>query len=237
MNTSNPQVRRANIEDISKLVELWKLEQMPWEQFEKRFKDFQVAEGEGGELIAAVGFQISGQEAVLHDEVFRYQDQAEFLRGKFWERVQNLSKNHGICRVWTQMQAPYWQVAGFQPANEALLAKLPAAVSSKPGSWLFVQLREETPQSVTLDKEFALFKQAEREETERVFQQAKKLKVVAAVLVTALFILTAVWVYYLIKAKNRKLEEKQDQQFRRTLLHETDFAARGANSGAEKSSA
>src|SRR5262249_43479573 len=66
MTTPNQQVRRATIEDLQKLIVLWQQEGLPWQELEKRFKEFQVVEGEESELLGTVGLQISGHEGCLH---------------------------------------------------------------------------------------------------------------------------------------------------------------------------
>src|SRR6185369_18066910 len=62
MSIPDPQVRRATVEDVSKLIELWKGEGLASEALAKRFGEFQVVEQPGGSLMGAVGLQISGQE-------------------------------------------------------------------------------------------------------------------------------------------------------------------------------
>ena len=72
MTNPNPQVRRATVEDLPKLVPLWQAEQLPWAGLEKRFKEFQVVEMPDGEVVAAVGLEIAGTEGRLHSEVFAH---------------------------------------------------------------------------------------------------------------------------------------------------------------------
>jgi hypothetical protein len=54
---------------------------------------------------------------------------------------------------------------------------------------LFVKLREEGAGAISIDKEFALFKQAERERTEQMFRQARFLKIIAFAMAGAVLIL------------------------------------------------
>src|SRR5687767_6620537 len=70
MSTPQLQVRRATIDDLPKLAPLWREENLDVNDLEKRFKEFQVVEGPGGEIIGALGLQIAGQEGRLHSEVF-----------------------------------------------------------------------------------------------------------------------------------------------------------------------
>ena len=167
MTIPNLQIRRANVEDLPRLIPLWKEENLPWAELEKRFKEFQVAAGEGGELLGALGMQIAGLEGCLYGEVFLHPEQADELRDQLWERMQVIAKNHGIFRVWTQLATPFWDHNGFNPANAELLAKRPAAFPDDAHAWLFIQLREE-PVGIppSIEKEFALFKEAERARTE-----------------------------------------------------------------------
>src|SRR5947208_15870874 len=76
MTAPNQQVRRATVEDLQKLAALWKQENLPAQDLEKRFKEFQVVEGEGGGILAAVGLQIVGPEGRLHSEAFAHPEQA-----------------------------------------------------------------------------------------------------------------------------------------------------------------
>src|SRR6266516_389477 len=127
MTTSNLQVRRATVEDLPKLVALWQQEDLPWQELEKQFKQFQVVEARGGELLAALGLETAGTEGRLHGEVFAHAEQSDALRDLFWERIQVLAKNHGLVRLWTQFSSPFWNQTGFQYAAADLLSKLPAA--------------------------------------------------------------------------------------------------------------
>lgn len=207
MTTPNQQLRRATVEDVRKLTALWQQENLPWQELEKRFKEFQVVEGEGGELWGAIGFQLMGLEAVIHSEAFLSPEYSEWVRERLWERVQVLARNHGLVRVWTQLKAPFWTGNGFKLADEETLAKLPSALSRASEPWLFLQLREEAP-LLSIDKEFALFKEAEREQTERMLRQAKALKMVAAGFAVVVFLLVIVWALYFFRVQ-RKLSGKQ----------------------------
>src|SRR5688572_8993095 len=116
MSTPQLQVRRATIDDLPKLAPLWREENLDVDDLEKRFKEFQVAEGLSGEVIAALGLQVAGQEGRLHSEVFARPEEADLAREKLWERAQIIANNHGLVRVWTQLTAPFWHTNGFAPA-------------------------------------------------------------------------------------------------------------------------
>src|ERR1043166_7226931 len=196
MMTSNLQVRRSTVEDLPGLVPLWQQEDLPWQELEKRFKEFQVVGAPDGELLGAVGLQIVGVEGRLHSEVFAHAEQSDGLRELLWERVQVLAGNHGLVRVWTQFSTPFWNHNGFQSANSEVLAKLPGAFGSGGGAqpWQLVQLRNDAAAPLSVEKEFAAFKAMEKQRTEQLFRRAKVLRFIAATLLLAVFGLLVFWV-------------------------------------------
>ncbi len=200
--TTPHQVRRATVEDIAQLSPMWEQENLPTAELEKRFKEFQVVEQEGI-LLGAIGFQVLGQEGLLHSEVFLRPEDAEFVREHLWERAQILAKNHGLIRVWTQLHTPFWHGNGFKAPTGEIAAKLPGVFAYGTEPWLYVQLREETAALPSIDKEFALFKESEREQTERMLRQAKVLKVIAAGIAVIVFLLVIVWAIYFFRLQRK----------------------------------
>jgi N-acetylglutamate synthase-like GNAT family acetyltransferase len=191
MSTPQFYVRRATVDDLSKLSPLWREENLDADDLERRFKEFQVVEG-NGEVLGALGLQISGQEGRLHSEVFTRPEQADILREKLWERVQILANNHGLVRMWTQIETPFWHGNGFSSAGE-VMAKLPPAFMGNQHPWRFLQLRAEAGPGISVDKEFAMFREAERERTERMFRQARVLKMIAMVIAAGVLVLVIFW--------------------------------------------
>ena len=203
--STQPQVRRATIDDLAKLAPLWRAEGLQAHDLEKRFKEFQLVEGPGGEVLGAVGLQIGGQEGRLHSEAFAHPEHADELRPKLWERVQMIANNHGLLRVWTQLESPFWHHIGFNTASGDLAARLPSAFVGDQRPWTFYLLRAEGAAVVSLDKEFAMFREAERERTEKIFRQAKVLKLIAALIAVAVLGLVIFWavMFFNLQRKRR----------------------------------
>ncbi len=210
MTLLNLQVRRATVEDLPKLIPLWNEEQLPSAELQDRYKEFQVAESAEGELLGAMGLKIQDLEGLLHSEVFAHAEQADLLRDKLWERIQILAQNHGLVRMWTQFATPFWHSNGFALPRAEVFSKLPANFATVPGAWLVIQLREETAPAISLDKEFAMFREAQKAETEKLFRQAKVLKWVAGVLGLVVFILVIVWAVLFMKAQSRLSRPRAD---------------------------
>jgi N-acetylglutamate synthase-like GNAT family acetyltransferase len=202
MTTPNQQVRRATIDDLPKLIALWQQEGLPWEALEKRFKEFQVVEVDG-ELAGGLGLEVVGRDGRLHSEAFAYPELADAVRELLWERAQTLAKNHGLVRLWGQFTAPYWNRCGFDYAPTEILAKLPASFTGDPQPWRHLQLRDEASASVSFEKEFAMFKEMEKARTARIYQQAKVLRILAAVIILAVCGLLVFWVLAWMKARHQ----------------------------------
>jgi N-acetylglutamate synthase-like GNAT family acetyltransferase len=203
MITPNAQARRATIEDLQKLMPLWEQAGLPAGELGKRLQEFQVLEDENGEMSGAIGLQIAGLEARLHHECFANAEEAEVVRAKLWERVQMISKNHGLARIWTQAAGPFWVQNGFQPAAPEVVSTLPPVFAGPGEPWSYVQLRENVTASPAIEKEFAIFKEMQLEERERAFSQARKMKVIALIAVLAVFALLVVWAALWLKTPLR----------------------------------
>jgi len=203
MTPPNQQVRRATIEDLPQLIALWKQEDLPWQTLEKRFKEFQVVEGEGGKVLGTVGMEVAGMEGRMHSEAFVRPDLADPMRDLLWERSQVVAKNHGLVRLWSQFATPFWTHCGFHPATPQTVDQLPPAFAGDPAPWRSLQLREEAALPMSVEKEFAVFKELEQAQTQKIVQQAKILKFIAGVVVVAVFILIVVWVFLWIKTQRQ----------------------------------
>jgi hypothetical protein len=202
------QVRRATLDDLAKLVPLWREEKLDVTDLEKRFKEFQVVDDSQGNLIGGLGLEIAGQQGHLHSEVFARPEHADLAREKLWERVQILASNHGLVRVWTQFSTPFWRQNGFAPPSADVAAKLPPAFSANPAPWVFFKLREEGAGAISIDKEFALFKEAERERTEAMFRQARFLKIIALALAGAVLILIGFLTMRFFQVRQKRMNQE-----------------------------
>jgi hypothetical protein len=183
------------------LLALWQKENLPAGELEGRFREFQVIEnGEGG-IAGALGLQVSGHEGRLHSEAFDDFGQADSLRGVLWDRIKTVAQNHGLVRVWSQFTSPFWRTIGLDYASNELLTKLPQNFGADRNPWLCVKLREETAAVVSLDKEFALFRESEKESTAKMIRQAKVLKIVAGVVAGIVFLMVIVWAIMFFKVQ------------------------------------
>ena len=193
VSSSKCRVRRATLDDIGQLTALWQSMYYPTEGLARRITDFQVAEGLDGKVLGAVGLEIAERQGRVHSEAFSDFALADHLRSLLWDRVQAVATNRGLLRVWTQEQAPFWNHCGLLKADPEALEKLPALWRGSSSPWLTLKLRDDVEAVLSLDKEFALFMQSEKQRTEQVFQQARAFKTFAMLVAVALLIAVAVW--------------------------------------------
>jgi N-acetylglutamate synthase-like GNAT family acetyltransferase len=186
MPVSGYNVRRATIEDLPGLRQLWQKCQLPSDQLERRVTEFQIAESAEG-LLASLGLQISKQQGLVHSESYWQPELKSDLGQPLWERIQVVARNHGLVRLWKSEAHEFWRSQGFKPAPEETLKKLPPEFGHSQSGWFALQLKEEN--AVSIEQEFEIFKQAHREESERTIQKARALKVVAVVIAVAILVL------------------------------------------------
>ncbi len=204
MNSSDYHVRRATLDDIGQLTALWNAMNFPAMELAKRPTEFQVTEGADGNLVGLVGLQIAERQGRIHSEAFKDFALADQLRPLLWERIHAVATNHGLLRLWTQEQAPFWNHCGLVKADAEALEKLPAVWRGPASDWLTLKLREDIAAVISLDKEFALFKESEKQRTQRAFQQARILKMIATFIALALLVLVAAGAFYVVRKLVRR---------------------------------
>ena len=171
----------------------------PVEDLAKRATEFQVAENVQNQIVGAVGLQIAQKQGRIHSEGFTDFALADQLRPMIWERLQSVATNHGLLRLWSQEKAPFWSHCGLGKSDAESLQKLPMLWRDLKSDWLTLKLKDDIETIISLDKEFALFKESEKQRTARAFQHAKLLKLLATLIASAVLVLVLVGAFYLIK--------------------------------------
>lgn len=168
-------------------------------ELEKQLTEFQVVTNETGQLIGAIGFQMSAKHARIHSESFGDYGLADHARPVIWKRIQALATNHGLTRLWTTENSPFWSRNGFLASSESDFANMPSIWNRAASGWLTLKLKDEEALA-SLDKEFALFVESEKQNSADVLSKTKILKTVFITLIT-LFALAfgAAMIWLLIK--------------------------------------
>ena len=203
MSSVDYKLRRATADDLPKLISIWKRAQLPAPDLEKRFTEFQVIENNAGEIVGAIGLQVSTRYGNIHSETIPDFALADTLRPRLWDRLQKVAQNYGLFRFWTLENAPFWRQQGFSPPDGAARERFPAVYGDAAKAWFTLKLKEEMEVSLSLDKEFDLFKQSEQERMEKIFAQARALKWLAGAIAVLVFLFVIAGSLYLFKNMRR----------------------------------
>ncbi len=197
MNHPSLHVRRATVEDLPALKNLWTNAHFPADELESRLTEFQVVESHG-EFSGALGVQVIAQHALLHSEDYVDFSIADPARELFWERIQKLVSNLGVFRIWTQETSPFWTHWGFHPASTEVMEALPEAWKTRPGNWLTLELKNEEAINQAIGGQFAGFMNAEKQQTARIAEQGRKLRMFLTVLFFGLALVGFAIFFYLL---------------------------------------
>ena len=199
--------RRATVEDLPQLNSLWMLEQLPAEVLEKRFTEFQVASDDAGQVLAAIGMQISGAQGLLHSESIAKPEIGDQLRTLLWNRLQTIIQNHALERLWTTIDVRFWRELGFGSATPEQIAAVPGAFKNETGDWRVKALRA-ADANAAIEQEFARLKLLQQEESARIKERARWLKRVALGMVVVVFLLVMAWAITLMKLGPKFMQAK-----------------------------
>jgi N-acetylglutamate synthase-like GNAT family acetyltransferase len=202
MNPGTYQIRRATVEDLDSLRDLWRRACLPVDDLEKRFTEFQLAVNEAGELLGGLGLLIFGAQGKLHSEAFTHPELEEQLRPLIWERMQILAHNHGLAQFWTMEESPFWQrYAGFKPAGAPDLERLPVHFGDRQARWLTLPLRDSAPQADSIEQHLKWFREAQQADIERMMRRASLLKKIATGIALLLFVLVLLGGFLLLRRR------------------------------------
>jgi N-acetylglutamate synthase-like GNAT family acetyltransferase len=204
MKPSDFQARRATIEDLEGLRELWRAERLPASVLEKQLNEFQLAQGPDGRIMAAMALRVEGRHGMIHTEAYLDFATVDVLRPLLWERLQTIARNRGLFRLWTTETVLFWRERGFDPPSPELLEKKPAKLGEADAPWLTLKLKEDILGDLTPEQELALFKDALRADSEKALGQARVLKWIATVAAFAFLLLVITAFVYFIRYQHAK---------------------------------
>jgi N-acetylglutamate synthase-like GNAT family acetyltransferase len=185
MTASDFRIRRATVDDLPTLRSLWVKSRLQPMDLEKRVTEMQVAETADGQIVGALGLKIERLQGQVHSEIISDPAHEVPLREAFWQRLQILARNHGLFRLWTQLSAPYWTQLGFKAPTEKEREKMPASFGGT-AEVFTLALKEDSPEGLSVEKEFELFTQSQKMETERLMQQAQAFRKFAYILLSVM---------------------------------------------------
>jgi N-acetylglutamate synthase-like GNAT family acetyltransferase len=201
MSSPPLRIRRATTNDFQSLKSLWNSMRLPADELESRLTEFQVIESADGQIVGAIGLQIIRPHARLHSEAYTDFALADAARQLFWERIQLIASHHGVFRLWTQENSPFWSRCGFRIVITESLVQLPEEWKRFAGKWYALQLKSEAALA-TLEKELTAFRESEKQRTTQTLGHARMMTTaITAVCFGVFFICIAVLIYLLIRRR------------------------------------
>ncbi len=188
--------RRANLEDLPTLMALWQKAGLPGEQLEKFLTEFQVVPGDEGVILAAIGLQIAGDEALLHSEAVFVEGDADACRVALWTRMQIVVRNQGVVRLWTLEDAEFWRGL-FHPASSSEIAALKTPFADPTASWYTLRLLDEVQMKKLVNEQLVLRGGSLDEDRAEFAEKVRKVKLVAYVVAAVVVGLLLVFAAYL----------------------------------------
>ena len=201
MSSPKLRVRRATTDDFQSLRSLWNSMRLPADKLESRLTEFQVIESADGQIAGAIGVQIVRQHALLHSEAYADFSVADAARELFWERIQLIASHHGVFRLWTQENSPFWSRCGFRIVITESLVQLPEEWKRFGGKWYTLQLKNEAALA-TLEKQLTTFRESEKQRTNQTLEQARTLRTIITVIGFGVGILCLGVLLYLLVRRN-----------------------------------
>ncbi len=204
MNASAFSARRATVDDLEGLRVLWRAENLPELDLEKRITEFQIALDAENKVVGAIGLRVAGTQGSLHSETFSDFGLTDTLRPLLWDRVQSVARNRGLTRLWTLEKTQFWRGAGFDVVDDDARKKFPEAFGAADAEWFTLKLKEDMLANLTPEQELALFRASAKESTDKMLEQARVLKWIAIVIGTIFFGLVAYVTFNMVRLMRRR---------------------------------
>jgi hypothetical protein len=203
MDSTPMESRRANVEDLGTLMDLWSGAGLPSDELGRFLGEFQVVTGPDGRILHAIGLLVEGEEALLHSEAMAQEAGADpdAWRAVAWRRLRLIARNQGVVRIWSREDADYWAGSGFQPvAVGELPATLPSFVQRDEGWWIY-RHPEPAQADQMVQREMALWRTLREQEAERFRSRLVTFRIVAFGLFALTMILLLAFLFYASKLK------------------------------------
>lgn len=195
-----PLARRAAVDDLSALRELWALTGLPAEELSSFLTEFQVASTADGRLVAAVGLMVEGSDALLHSEAIVPDLDPEELRATLWRRVMILARNQGIHRVWTQEDDEFWVASGFLPAAIDPNGRVPSFVQPA-DDWRCCQLFDPAEAKQVVAEQMAVWQATRSGEVDELQGKIRTVRNLAFGFAGLVILVILGMLFYIVRAR------------------------------------
>jgi len=201
VDPSSLNARRANLEDLPALEDLWRQASLPWDQLGGFLEEFIVATDDEDHVVGAVGLLIEGEDALLHSEAIHPEVDADPVRVALWRRMQIVARNQGVTSVWTQEDAPYWQASGFDPAPAGRVESSRASFMDRTATWRLFPLVDPDRVRDVLEEQFAILEASRLQSAETLQKRIRTIRLLAIVIALGFAAITLAIFFKIASAK------------------------------------
>ncbi len=199
--------RRATVEDLPALQALWQRAELPWDQLDRFVTEFLVVPGEEeGMLLAAIGLQVDGDQALAHSEAILPGQDADGLRAALWLRLQIVARNNGAVRLWTLEDAPYWRSV-FAIADATTVQSLKASFADPTAEWWTYQLIDPAKAQKMIDERLALWEATRHSDSTHLADSIQRFRQISFIVVGLVLAMMAVMVMYVVFRRPEAFQE------------------------------
>lgn len=199
--------RRATVEDLPALQALWQRAELPWDQLDRFVTEFLVVPAaDEGMLLAAIGLQVDGDQALAHSEAILPGQESDALRAALWQRLQIVARNNGVVRLWTLEDAPYWRSV-FGPADAAMMQGLKASFADPGAEWWTYQLIDPAKAQKMIDERLALWEATRQSDSTYLADNIQRFRQISFVVVGLVLAMMAVMVGYVLIRRPEAFQE------------------------------
>jgi hypothetical protein len=146
-----------------------------------------------------VGLQTDGDQGLVHSEALLPRDdsEADALRAALWQRLQIVARNHGVARLWTLEDAPFWQSA-FQPATRAESAAMASSFADPEAAWRTFRLTDPARAQRLLDERLALWEAHRQADADHFTATIARIRQFAFVIAGGVVLMMLLMVVYVV---------------------------------------
>src|SRR5690606_21857656 len=106
--------------------------------------------------------------------------------------------------LWTMPTASFYREQGMAEVDETIRAKLPEIFGSPNSDWISLKLKDENQNAISLEKEFEIFTQSQRNATEELMSKAQAFRILAYALLVLAFGALAALIVVVMRARANK---------------------------------
>ena len=177
--------RRANVDDVERLHELWERHDFDTIPLEQRLIEFQVAVDEYDEIHAAIGIRLNQRQALFHHECWSAEMTPQ-LRRELAAHALVVAERMQAWRIWILQDDVHWAEMGFDSVPPDHRENLPQGFGDWKADWKALKLKPDIASDENLARQFELLRIQSSESNEKLEKTGKLMKVLSYFLVAAI---------------------------------------------------